>query len=556
MSGYSATPLYFAVEAILGGKVRLYDGSWSQFGQYSDFTAKKGELPVGCAWAADYYLAADEGYRYNYDYVFAYGEVDVDGNLLDPQPDNLFQSTGTTKLTVETLKLDAEAIAAFPSPFDGDDAVPSQVETADATYVGTGDALVFPAQHASIPAGVVITPVQLKALIDADILVNAPLDQERIVILDVTDNYSYIHADHIPGAQLWDIAEHVETRVEGPAPAVNMVLTGDKMDDMLQKHGIDENTTIVLTSDLSADYYISRAYFLLRYYGFPKERIKVVEGFNKAWENAGPVEDYPMSTVAPALVISDFSVKDISDLQSDTRVALSELMDAVRDGRGSAVDFRGKPNAAASTNGVWSDRDMLRDFTVFDGWIKGGSATSWKQFTNVDGTFKTAAEIEAIVAGALGYVGTLPAEYKDGDMTNDVIYSYCRTAYVASSGFFFLDAIAGIDVMTYDGSWSQWGKMSANADMGGELPEGSAWATDSLTYMAGPEIFYNKDFVLTYKPQIESLNPIQGLLDLDLAPGDYDANQVENEDADYASPSAGSSTTSAAQPFTPAGGGC
>lgn len=560
LSGYSATPLYFAVEAILGGKVRLYDGSWSQFGQYSDFAEKKGELPAGSPWAADYYLAADEGYRYNYDYLFAYGEVDANGDLLDPQPTNPFESTATTELTVETLKVDDEAIDAVPSPFNGDDAVPSQVEYADAVYVGDGDALVFPMQDASIPAGVVISSDQLKTLIDAETLVNAPLGQERVVILDATDNYGYIHGEHIPGAQLWDIAEHVETRVEGPAPAVNMVLSGAKMDAMLQKHGIDENTTIVITSAKTANYFPSRAYFLLRYYGFPKARIKVLNGYNAAWKTAG----YDMNSTAPAAVTSTLTVETIANLQPQTRVALSELMDAARDNRGVAVDFRGDKSAAMSTPGVYPERNMLTDYVSFEGTLNIGKAFSFSGFTDsVTGLFETAGDIEVALSAAIG-VANLDA-FRVGDYSNP-IYSYCRTGYIASTGFFVLDAILGVDVMAYDGSWSQWGKMSTadtvigvDADgndvlSGGELPAGSAWATDSATYMS--VINYNNGVAKTYRPQIESLQPIQGLIDLGLAPSDYDANQVENEDADYASPSAGSSTTSAAQPFTPAGGGC
>ncbi len=555
LSGYSATPLYFAVEAILGAPARLYDGSWSQFGQYSDNGAMKGELPSGSPWASDKYLAADEGYRYNYEYVFAYDEVDGAGNLLAPQPANPFEASKSVDLTVETLKLDSEAIAAMSGPFTGDvaaddsDVVPSQVEAADAAYVGSATPLSFPTQEASIPAGVLISAAQLKTLIDApSSLVNAPLGGERVVILDATDDFDFVRTGHIPGAQLWDIAEHVETRVEGPAPAVNMVLSGAKMDAMLQKHGIDDNTTIVISSSKTANYFPSRAYFLLRYYGFPKERLKVLDGYNGAWTTAG----HALSTSSPAVVTSDFSVQDIANLQPDTRVSLAELMDAARDGRGVAIDFRGDKSAAGSTPGVYPERDMITDYVAFEGVINGAGAFGFGNFTDdATGLFKPAATIEADLAAALGALNL--NAFRVGDYSNS-IYSYCRTGYIASTGFFVLDAILGVDVMAYDGSWSQWGKMSADASKGGQLPAGSSWATDGADYMS--TVNYNLGNSKTYKQKIESLVPVQGLLDMGLFPSDADANQIESADAAFKAPVGGAPAAGPPTPFTPAGGGC
>jgi len=515
-SGYSATPLFFAVDAILGGDVQLHDGSWSQLGKYSDYAVAEGELPAGSPWAIDAYLDPST-VRYNYRHL----------------------TTTNAGYVIETVQLneDAEAIAPFTANNPADDsdvnAAANQVEEADAAYVADGGTSVtFPAPAATATPEVLIDAATLQGWMSAD-LVNAPLGSERVVILDVTETEEY-QKGHIPGAVFWDRVQHVEKRLEGPAPAVNMVVTGERMDQLIQNAGIDENTTIVITSSLGANYFPSRAYFLFRYYGFPKERIKVLNGYNKAWDPAQLV------SVAPEVSASTLSVKDINNHQPDLRVALPELMDALRDNRGIPVDFRGEKYTAASTAGVYPD--VAGDYVVFEGRLNNGLGYSFSNFTNSDGTFKTAAEIAADLDAEIGIDGS------------ELVYSYCRTGYIASTGFFVLDGILGWDVMTYDGSWSQWGKMSDNADMGGELPEGSLWAVDNATYMDLSNFVYNK--AATRMQTIEPLNADEDALALD--PSDPAANQVENEDADYQS--AGGSddddSGSAPTPVAPPAAGC
>jgi 3-mercaptopyruvate sulfurtransferase SseA len=367
----------------------------------------------------------------------------------------------------------------------------------------------------------------LQSWIDAG-LVNAPLGSERVVILDVdhadAPNYSN---GHIPGAQFWDCTQHVEKRLEGPAPAVNMVVTADRMNTLIQEHGIDENTTIVITSSLGgATYFPSRAYFLFRYYGWPKERLKVLNGYNGAFTAD------ELTTDVPAVTPSTLTVQAVGDLQHDFRVSLPELMDAVRDGRGMAVDMRGDKTSTGSTAGVYGD--VTGDYVVFEGRPVGGGYFDWTQF-NVDFAsgdyrFKSAADLRA----------ALMSSGIDG---SEMIYSYCRTGYIASTGFFVLDGILGWPVMTYDGSWSQWGKMSDDADKGGELPTGSPWALDNATYM---EILnYNVENTL----KVEPLNPDPALLGT--SPGDSEVNQVESEDTSYQAEPSASDGGGASGPPTP-----
>jgi 3-mercaptopyruvate sulfurtransferase SseA len=341
----------------------------------------------------------------------------------------------------------------------------------------------------------------------------------KVVLLDVTDQINY-EDGHIPGAQLWNVADQVQTRVEGPAPAVNMVLDGAAMDEMLQQHGIDKNTTVIITSSKGNTYHPARAYFLFRYWGWPKNRTKVLDGFNGAWQ--GELTSKPTICKGPG----DFSVKDRKRVLVDERASLSEAIQMVLDGTAMMVDMRGDKSAAGSTSGVFgpSDPDYPSppgDYVVFEGTPLGGSSFLWKNFNfDYDGgdlRFKSAEEIsQALMANGI-----------DGSMP---VISYCRTGYIAAVGYLVLDAILDWDVMAYDGSWSQWGKMSDDVSKGGELPEGSFWAVDSSLYMESP-INYNSDAGYT----VESLFLDQAAHDACLSPFDPCANNIEAEDIDYVS---------------------
>ncbi|MEJ2472060.1 MAG: selenite/tellurite reduction operon rhodanese-like protein ExtH, partial [Desulfuromonadales bacterium] len=492
-SGFSASPLFFSLDAILGMDVQLYDGSWSQLGKYSDYTVAGGQLPGDSPWSIDDYL--DPATRvYN---KFAY--------LTD------------SSLLIETLDA-ANAVDPQPEPFTGDDplsnddVVQSQVEAADIAYADGTGAVVIPAAVATATPGVMIEAPTLQGWMDLGLLDVAPGAGERVVVLDVTSAANYA-AGHIPGALHWDTAGQVITRTEGPAPAVNMVLDGASMDARIQALGIDNNTTIVFTTTSgNRSFFPGKAYFTFRYWGWPKDRLKILNGFNSAWSS--------LTTFVPTPTATTLSVADLATgAQLDTRVSLAELMDAARDARGTAIDMRGDKIDFGSTSGVFSD--VPGDFVVFEGRINGGTYYNYADF-QVSGSdrFKSAADIVQEMAAAGIDIASFSA---DGSYTNPV-YSYCRTAYIASTGFLVLDAILDIDVMVYDGSWSQWGKMSDNAEKGGELPVDSPWAVDNADYMS--IINYNAD---SPSYVIEPLNPDAAALTQDPA----ETNQVEEADYDY-----------------------
>ncbi len=224
-----------------------------------------------------------------------------------------------------------------------------------------------------------LPPDILKSWVDAGIVNSTGFD--RVVILDVTSQATY-SAGHIPGALLANSADINMNRKEGPAVDINMNADGPHMDAFIRKFGIDKDTTIVFTSGgaASAGTVLSatRAYWIFRYWGFPKEKLKLLDGINFSWAAIYPNE-IATGSASPTPVPSTYSVKNNAGLRTDLRASLADMINVAEgkvanavpiDMRSAATDgsYVGK---RGSTAGVFNPGS---DFTAFEGRIKGAKA--------------------------------------------------------------------------------------------------------------------------------------------------------------------------------------
>nr|WP_320116858.1 selenite/tellurite reduction operon rhodanese-like protein ExtH [uncultured Desulfuromonas sp.] len=354
---------------------------------------------------------------------------------------------------------------------------------------------------------VLITPEILKGWMDAGLVNNEDSFNGRVVILSleatsetvtgevVTEAYP---STHIPGAFPWGSVQ-AQTRLDGFSEVTNMVVDGPTMDAILERCGIDENTTIVLTYAGSGVMSATRDYGYLRYWGFPKEKIKVLNGGDNAWADAG----YEL-TDAPATAATTYmSVSDNEAIRTDLYMSLAEMILAVQDNDDSGntlyniVDTRGA-SATYINNAIPLAYSLFTDRAVF---------------------FPKADAVAAIEA--TDFDPTLPS------------ITYCVSGGRASVGFFVLDAIMGYDVAVYDGSWNQWGLYTDpyQVDSDGVVTQynlNDLWSVESLT--------------------TGTMTPVSGTINADLnatlndleAP---EATQIETEDTEYFNGGASSGAT-------------
>ncbi|MDX2480459.1 MAG: selenite/tellurite reduction operon rhodanese-like protein ExtH, partial [Desulfuromusa sp.] len=381
---------------------------------------------------------------------------------------------------------------------------------------------------------VLIESATLKSWMDDGLVGNETGYGEKVVILDFR---SPADSDRISGACRLEGADLTATRFEGVANAAPLVATGAQMDSAIQRLGIDEDTTIVFSTGGSA-YLATRAYWTFRYWGFPKEQLKLLNGGNAAF-----AAEYPghmtAADDAPTPTPSTYSVRNLDSINDDLRASISELIEIIKTDLTTSTtdivfDARGDSYylGTNATSGLLSGGKV-----VFDGHPEGGQFLSQSELFDA-GKFKTAAEIEALFTA------------KGWDAGKKVTV-YCTSGYSATPLFFAIDAILDADVQLHDGSWSQTGKYSDYPEAGGQLPLGSSWAIDqymdpvTLTYnlfeTPAPSVPGSINFAQLVAPEVPQPAPFTG----NNSANDSDTVQTQLEAADEAAAAAGMS------PFAP-----
>jgi thiosulfate/3-mercaptopyruvate sulfurtransferase len=389
----------------------------------------------------------------------------------------------------------------------------------------------------------------------------------KVVILDFA---SADASKRIPGACRVGAAELNATRLEGLAESGSMVATGAMIDAVIQRLGIDENTTIVLTTTGGTNMYqATRAYFIFRYWGFPQERLKVLNGGNTAWAAAVTAnewaEQYALTDVVPSPAPSAYSVRHIGQLRDDLRYSIGEMITEVVPAlqAGTMLHLDALGPAHANGTSPTSSLNQTGKFAVLEGRIRGskplGQATLFDaadsyRFKSVEG----AGGIRELFQNA-GWEQDLPT------------VTACRAGVSCTVLFFAIEALLDSPAYVYDGSWGQWGLYSNSTENGGKIPttlDGvrAKWAVDQYTISGGLIDGFPLTEAPRYNAQAFETSPAKALTDIESVtlrsdvlygtngPADPRANQVENADREYitAPPAGGAPGPNSGG----AGGGC
>ncbi|MDD2898722.1 MAG: selenite/tellurite reduction operon rhodanese-like protein ExtH [Desulfuromonadaceae bacterium] len=418
------------------------------------------------------------------------------------------------------------------------------------------------ARNAALDAA--ITTTKAPAIIDAATLkgwidegkLNAPagsLDRVALVSVTTLKNYSTASKKHIPGAALFDSSSELyATREEGLGPVGSMVPSGAQIDAVIKKLGIDANTTIVLTipkaSTDSEHYPQSRAYFTFRYWGFDRNRVKILNGGDDAWDIAAAADTTygPLTKSAPVITPSTYSVaKNKAGLKDVLRYSVTELIarvdaliaDSTQLNSWQMIEARGATTTPYITNAF-----RTKDPT-------GGTAHAMMFLGDRVNGESTRNRLYPSKADLVTRMATLPllngAENAFLSPDKKTI-AMCGSAISASPSFVLFDAVLAVpegQIMLYDGSSSQWNGYS-NARIAAANPTATtaqieAWAFDTRIQGTLPTTGSLATLLSGY-----ALNaPSSGLM-----------NQIETADKAYMAPAAATGTTTSTGGS--AGGGC
>ena len=227
-------------------------------------------------------------------------------------------------------------------------------------------------------------------------------------------------AAHIPGAVFFDI----DALSDETSPWPHMLAPAAKFSRAMGELGISDEMTLVVY-DGAGLYSSPRAWWMLRAMG--QDNVFILDGGLPAWKRDGrATEDHPAHPRA-----ANFTVKANPRLVRD----FAQMTDLVRGRTAQVIDARGRPRFLAQEP---EPRPGVRG-----GHMPGAINLPYTQFTNADGTLKSAEALRELFAGCVNLAAP--------------VVTSCGSGVTAALAMLALEVAGAKDVALYDGSWAEWG---------------------------------------------------------------------------------------------------
>jgi thiosulfate/3-mercaptopyruvate sulfurtransferase len=257
---------------------------------------------------------------------------------------------------------------------------------------------------------------------------------------------------HIPGAVFADLHQDLAKagRVPETANVDREYLVPDleSVEDVVRRWGVGSDNRVVFYDDAGQNRHAIRGYWLLRYYGFPRDRLHVLDGGLTAWERAGgPLTADEPETADPGPI-------RLPGPQPDLIATAEQVLDWSRDTTGG-----GPPRVLDVRSHEEFEGTEVR--SARGGHVPGAVHVPFTDFLREDNTLRPAGEIRAVVEQATAGQGC------------ELRASYCQGGVRAALAWFALHELAGLDVRNYANSWEEWG----NRD---DLPVESASSREAV----------------------------------------------------------------------------
>ena len=272
-------------------------------------------------------------------------------------------------------------------------------------------------------------------LVDTDFVEDHLKDSERVRIAEVDYNVYHYSGGHIPEAILLDWNQDLND------PVNRNILTKEACENLLQKAGVNDDTTLILYGDFN-NWFAAFAFWVFKYYGY--KDVRLMNGGRKKWL----IEDRLVNKDIPQYSQGNFKV---SDADNSIRVFLNNVkgsLDKVRKDRAALVDVR---SPKEFTGEILAPLEYPLEQAQRGGHIPGAKNIPWSDSVNDnDGTFKSIDELKEL--------------YESKGVTPDKeVIAYCRIGERSSHTWFVLKYLLGYPIVkNYDGSWTEWGNMVAS----------------------------------------------------------------------------------------------
>jgi thiosulfate/3-mercaptopyruvate sulfurtransferase len=262
-------------------------------------------------------------------------------------------------------------------------------------------------------------------LVDAD-WVEAHLDDDKVVLVEVDEDTSAYDKNHIRGAVRIDWKQDLQDQVRRD------FVNKDQFEALLSQKGIANDDTIVLYGG-NNNWFAAYAYWYFKLYGH--QGIKLLDGGRKKWE-------LDSRELVPEVVARPATTYTASEQDRAIRAFRDEVEAAI--GQKNLVDVRSPDEFAGR---LLAPAHLPQEQAQRPGHIPTAANIPWSQAANDDGTFKSDDDLTTL--------------YRDKgvDLSKDTI-AYCRIGERSAHTWFVLHEILDqSNVKNYDGSWTEWGSL-------------------------------------------------------------------------------------------------
>ncbi|MFC0672488.1 sulfurtransferase [Brachybacterium hainanense] len=251
------------------------------------------------------------------------------------------------------------------------------------------------------------------------------LGAEGLVVVESDEDVLLYETGHIPGAV------KIDWHLDLNDPVTRDYIDGEAFAELLGRHGITRETTVVVYGDKS-NWWAAYALWVFELFGHPD--VRLLDGGRAAWEAEGRA----YTTDVPLREPARYPVIERED--APIRAYREQVLDFLG---GQLVDVRSPQEYTGERTHM---PDYPQEGTVRGGHIPTAQSVPWARAAAEDGRFRGREELEAIYLGEKGFD---PAA---------ATIAYCRIGERSSHTWFVLRYLLGFeDVRNYDGSWTEWG---------------------------------------------------------------------------------------------------
>jgi thiosulfate/3-mercaptopyruvate sulfurtransferase len=255
------------------------------------------------------------------------------------------------------------------------------------------------------------------------------LNDPNLRLVESNEDILLYDTGHIPGAVKIDWFGELND------PVIRDYLDADHFAQLLAHKGISPSTTVIFYGDKN-NWWAAYAFWVFQLFGHTNA--KIMNGGRKKWIDEGR----PLTKEVPTYPQVDYPVPTRDDSRM-IRAFRDEVRQHVETG-GTLVDVR---SPAEYSGELLHMADYPQEGALRGGHIPGASNIPWAKAANEDGTFKSAAELQALYEG-------------EGVRPEQEVIAYCRIGERSSHTWFVLTYLLGYpNVRNYDGSWTEWGNL-------------------------------------------------------------------------------------------------